>query len=50
MLKSYAEEKIAQIMKKTVVEFVSLFSLFGSTLGDVRWSPILALGSLSRLQ
>ena len=46
MLKSYAGEKIIQIMKKTTVEFISLFSLSGSAPGDVRWCPSLALGSL----
>ena len=46
MLKSYAGEKIMQIMKKTVVEFISMFSLSGSAPGDIRWYPSLALGSL----
>ena len=57
MLKSYAAEKIMQIMKKTAVEFVSvessvypILSLSGSAPGDVRWYPSLALGSCSRLQ
>ena len=53
MLKSYAAEKIMQIMKKTAVEFVSvessvypILSLSGSAPGDVRWCPSLALGNL----
>ena len=52
MLKSYAGEKITQIMKKTMVGFVSAESsvchclLSGSNPGDVRWCPSLGLGSL----
>ena len=45
-VKSYAGEKIPQIMKKTMVEFVSLFSLFRSDPSDVKWCPSVALGSL----
>ena len=33
-------------LKKTAVEFVSVFSLSGSTPGHVRWYPSLSLGSL----
>ena len=53
MLKSYAGEKVSQIMEKTMVDFVSVassiyhcFFLAESTSGDVRWCLSLALGSL----
>ena len=45
-VKTYAGEKITQIMKKSMVEFISLFSLSGSAPGNIRWCPSLALGSL----
>ena len=56
MLRGYAREEIMQIMKKTMVEFISVLpSIYYCLLfldlatGDVRWCLSLAVGSLFKI-